>query len=188
MKEIKLEQVMAYQNEDIVARFVKNYGVDKEQANIIFDDVKRWLWLAYKVRAEGIKKPLVIDAQLVVLDEMWHNFILFTREYSHFCKELFGQYLHHSPNTESNKKKEADKYKEMSVAERKKILMDSKRWQYEFIYDHLGKDVFIRWYKQYPGQYTVESLCQMAYEAERQRSENKRNEFERISGEMSGAA
>jgi hypothetical protein len=33
------------------------------------------------------------------VDEVWHSFILFTREYSEFCKSGCGQMVHHRPNT-----------------------------------------------------------------------------------------
>ena len=32
-----------------------------------------------------------------VVDELWHEFILFTRHYQRFCKSAFGRYLHHTP-------------------------------------------------------------------------------------------
>ena len=32
-----------------------------------------------------------------IVDEAWHTFILFTREYSDFCEHAFGGYLHHAP-------------------------------------------------------------------------------------------
>lgn len=31
-------------------------------------------------------------------DLLWHQFILFTREYEAFCKENFGEFIHHSPS------------------------------------------------------------------------------------------
>lgn len=31
-------------------------------------------------------------------DEVWHAHIIHTREYAEFCKENFGQFLHHVPN------------------------------------------------------------------------------------------
>lgn len=31
------------------------------------------------------------------IDEVWHNHILFTREYFRDCREIFGEYLHHAP-------------------------------------------------------------------------------------------
>lgn len=33
------------------------------------------------------------------VDEIWHNFILFTREYGEFCETTCGQMVHHRPNT-----------------------------------------------------------------------------------------
>lgn len=32
-----------------------------------------------------------------VVDELWHEFILYTRNYQHFCKQAFGRFLHHTP-------------------------------------------------------------------------------------------
>lgn len=35
------------------------------------------------------------------VDEVWHTFILFTRDYAQFCKDVFGFFLHHQPNLPS---------------------------------------------------------------------------------------
>ena len=32
-----------------------------------------------------------------VVDELWHEFILFTKQYDEFCRHAFGQFLHHTP-------------------------------------------------------------------------------------------
>ena len=32
-----------------------------------------------------------------VVDDLWHEFILHTREYESFCKQAFGSLLHHTP-------------------------------------------------------------------------------------------
>lgn len=34
-------------------------------------------------------------APLVLLDQMWHEFILHTQDYTQFCEAFFNQYLHH---------------------------------------------------------------------------------------------
>jgi hypothetical protein len=36
------------------------------------------------------------------VDEAWHEMILLTREYTHFCERAFGRYLHHSPDSTLN--------------------------------------------------------------------------------------
>lgn len=33
------------------------------------------------------------------VDEVWHQFILFTPQYHDFCDEMLGRYLHHVPKT-----------------------------------------------------------------------------------------
>ena len=32
-----------------------------------------------------------------VVDDMWHEFILYTRDYEQFCRRAFGHMLHHTP-------------------------------------------------------------------------------------------
>lgn len=33
------------------------------------------------------------------IDEVWHSFILFTREYQFFCEKAIGNFIHHAPRT-----------------------------------------------------------------------------------------
>ena len=40
------------------------------------------------------------------VDNMWHNFILFTSDYTKFCKEHTGKFIHHEPTTEDVDKKQ----------------------------------------------------------------------------------
>ncbi|WP_394388709.1 hypothetical protein [Shewanella woodyi] len=187
MNNSSLEAVLAYQNTDVTDRFIKLYGVKESEAVEIFEDVKRWLWMASETQ-RSVNKPVVIDSALVVLDEMWHNFMLFTRDYSQFCKNYFGGYIHHSPMTADGVAMTESELKGFSVAERKAALMEKKRWQYEFIYDQLGEQVFMRWYKQYPQRYTSKSLCEMALNTELKRSESLQLELARRSAELSDAA
>ena len=32
-----------------------------------------------------------------VVDDLWHEFILYTREYKQFCGKAFGRFMHHTP-------------------------------------------------------------------------------------------
>jgi hypothetical protein len=32
-----------------------------------------------------------------VADDLWHEFILYTKNYDQFCKQAFGRFLHHTP-------------------------------------------------------------------------------------------
>ena len=41
-----------------------------------------------------------------IVDLVWHQFILFTKEYHEFCLTIFGEYIHHSPATDIKKPKQ----------------------------------------------------------------------------------
>lgn len=41
------------------------------------------------------KRMVAMPSQAV--DDAWHEFILFTRQYDRFCQRAFGRFLHHTP-------------------------------------------------------------------------------------------
>lgn len=41
------------------------------------------------------RRMVAMPSQAV--DDAWHEFILFTRRYDHFCRQAFGRFLHHTP-------------------------------------------------------------------------------------------
>jgi hypothetical protein len=41
------------------------------------------------------KRMVAMPSQVV--DDAWHEFILFTRQYDNFCRHGFGRFLHHTP-------------------------------------------------------------------------------------------
>ena len=55
-------------------------------------------YVALSVLCRGV--PLSMASTEV--DEVWHYFILFTREYRDFCHQVLGRFLHHSPNVPSS--------------------------------------------------------------------------------------
>ncbi len=94
-----LEEVMAYKNRDVVARIARDRGCNIEQAEEIFADVLRFLFMAAQKSAEiggTIPSP--------VIDEGWHAFVLFTDDYALFCKKYFGTFLHHAPHRADEQK------------------------------------------------------------------------------------
>jgi hypothetical protein len=50
-------------------------------------------WFRVLMRADG--EDIAMPSKLV--DEAWHEFLLFTREYAEFCQRAFGRFLHHQP-------------------------------------------------------------------------------------------
>jgi hypothetical protein len=72
-----------------------------------FDKVRPGLDLKSKqLIARGLRKfflaHLASGRQFVsmpsqAVDDLWHEFILYTRNYEQFCKQAFGRFLHHTP-------------------------------------------------------------------------------------------
>jgi hypothetical protein len=59
-----------------------------------FLEFKKFIGLARMYR-----EPLGMPSKEV--DGVWHQFILFTRDYFGFCDRFYGKYFHHSPNIPS---------------------------------------------------------------------------------------
>lgn len=52
-------------------------------------------YLALRVVTDSA--PAMLSKQV---DEVWHTFLLFTRRYDHFCRSVFGYFVHHDPSLE----------------------------------------------------------------------------------------
>lgn len=75
-------------------RVVKAGHCSKERIDDLEREYKRWLYLAFKYPTQELVVPPMID-------EMWHEHILFTMEYHAMCK-VGGFFLHHVPRTSEN--------------------------------------------------------------------------------------
>lgn len=159
-----LQELANYKNADVVERFSTMFGIDQTISEQVFEDMKTWLWLAAVAKKEYSEKPFMIDGALIILDEMWHNFVLFTKDYGDFCERFFGNYLHHTPTTRSNSGEEHKYMASLTQEELKVFMMNKLRWQYELTMEKLGKEVFIRWYQVYAKNYSKETLAKLAYE------------------------
>jgi hypothetical protein len=70
-----------------------------------FTELKKYLWLS-----DRTGRPLPMTSRAI--DDVWHQFILFTVEYHQFCDRFFGHYMHHSPNVSSSPQPEDSTAKE----------------------------------------------------------------------------
>jgi hypothetical protein len=52
------------------------------------------------------RQPVSMPSQVV--DDLWHEFILHTREYQRFCSRAFGGFFHHTPAVAMGKVESAD--------------------------------------------------------------------------------
>ena len=58
----------------------------------LFAELKKYLYLC---RHSSTTLAMLDES----VDSLWHEFILFTAEYRHFCESLIGKLIDHRPNT-----------------------------------------------------------------------------------------
>lgn len=73
-------------------RLTRKQGFSAIQAPEAILEFRRYMALVgLGYRGLGMVSPEV--------DEVWHAFILFTRDYAAFCQAAFGEFIHHVPRT-----------------------------------------------------------------------------------------
>ncbi|GAA3945311.1 hypothetical protein [Hymenobacter algoricola] len=145
-----LASLLAYEEPDIVSRFTDLLAVDEDEARDIFQETKKFLYLSQH-------HPAFIPDDLLILDEMWHNFILFTPLYHTFCQTHFRQYLHHLPATRQEKAQQARLRTEQPEQSRQHYLTRLEALL-EATYDHLGEETVRKWFEVYPERYSKAQL------------------------------
>ncbi len=69
----------------------KHPTLDDEQIDLVFRALRDYFWMCNK----GKRRMVAMPSQVV--DDAWHEFILFTRSYKLFCSKALGRFLHHTP-------------------------------------------------------------------------------------------
>ncbi|MFD0964042.1 hypothetical protein [Pseudofulvibacter geojedonensis] len=146
----QLENILAYKNENILSRFTDMYNVSNNEAEDIFKATLKFMYIAQI-------KGVFIPDELLIIDEMWHNFILFTKDYHSFCDKYFGSYFHHLPA--SKREKEIQTRKNQENPEQASVEFQNKL---EFImgvvYDYLGQETLEIWFRDYAHKYSREKI------------------------------
>jgi len=84
---------LAYDAPFLIEKLLKQRIVDTpEQGRQLFTEVKRFLVLTQSDPSKAW------EMYSLRVDEVWHQFVLFTKQYSEFCTRYFGKYIHHSPS------------------------------------------------------------------------------------------
>lgn len=95
--DISESEVMSFQFDDLIDRMEDKFDWDRKRALEVFEDLKRFLFLC-GASTDGPFAPSV------PIDEMWHNFILFTEDYYNFCQSFFKRFIHHRPRRRNDPK------------------------------------------------------------------------------------
>jgi len=146
----QLASILNYRNEDVISRFMDMYNIDEIEAESIFTETRKFLFIC---RMPGI----FIPDDLLIVDEMWHNFILFSKEYQIFCDHNFGAYLHHLPASKQEKILQKQK-NEASPENAAREYKEKMSLVLSITYDVLGADTVIKWFHEYPERYSKSAI------------------------------
>lgn len=91
-KEQGAERINAYDFEFLRERYADENPKFATQFDEAVIELKRFFTLAFST--DG---PMAAMSHAV--DELWHTFILHTPQYETFCKDVFGEYMHHQPRS-----------------------------------------------------------------------------------------
>lgn len=141
---VPLKHLLKYSNNELIASFCREYSVHEKEAKIIFKDLLRFLWLDQYLKSKKSSKAsyFAIWAPHLIIDKMWHSFILRSADYEQFCNTYFGEFIHHFPESALKKQSHPDRFK--------------LHWekQIDLTLQYLGPTVLRRWYLQYPKKYS----------------------------------
>lgn len=98
-----IADAMAFEIDDVRARYIRDEGLTEDLAKDHERELKRYLSLcAINPHAHyGMRGPI---------DNLWHTFLIFSRDYSTFCEKVAGRFIHHVPECEDREKSGPNTY------------------------------------------------------------------------------
>ncbi|HAT8180555.1 TPA: hypothetical protein JA361_14135 [Legionella pneumophila] len=139
-----LKHLLNYKNHKIITRYNTDYPNAVLQAEEALQELMKFIWLCHKHKTDQLLYPddknldfsCVIHTEMADIDNMWHTFLLFTRDYHEFCNTYLNEiFFHHDPIFEKN----------ILVSEEDYVLELTRYLAY--IHDHLGEETLIKWFR-----------------------------------------
>lgn len=104
----KLSHLHRYRQNDVISRYAKEYPNNHLSPELAWHELMKYFWLCQKHKLEKEQAPESTELTFICsmhremreLDDMWHIFLLYTKDYHAFCKHYFGQFIHHVPTPE----------------------------------------------------------------------------------------
>lgn len=139
-----LEEILSYEHPAVVRRFKKDHPDKADQAEQLFLDLLQFFWASKRHALDRQHNPsqddldfvFIMDEEMREIDQMWHVFLLYTKDYMDFCEKYFGEYLHHLPDIVPTFQKGSFEFE----GNLNKFL--------NYVYDLLGEGVVRRWFAQ----------------------------------------
>ena len=78
--------------QSISQKVIEKYPhLSDHQAALVMDGLREYFHVINQAGKNTVSMPSR------VVDVAWHEFILFTKQYEHFCQKALGRFLHHTP-------------------------------------------------------------------------------------------
>jgi hypothetical protein len=81
--------VLAYQHDRLLKRYASDHGATIDESRRCFRALKEFLIVC------ALKPGFKVTSDPI--DQMWHTFLLFTKDYKKFCEENLGMFINHEP-------------------------------------------------------------------------------------------
>lgn len=87
-------EALAFEAPFLIEKLVKDHVVESaDEARALFRELKRYLVLT------AVDPTVTWAMYSLRVDQIWHQFILFTRQYIAYCHQYFDKYIQHAPST-----------------------------------------------------------------------------------------
>ena len=141
---IQLTTLLAYENQLVIERYERDYPKNKLTGKKALQEFLKYVWICLK-HADDLKKQpentilhfkCVMHQEMKEIDQFWHTFLLFTRDYQLFCTAFLGdRFFHHEPVN----------WKETVIDE---TVYELELTRYlNYLYDHLGPETVSNWFQ-----------------------------------------
>jgi hypothetical protein len=150
-----LNRLLKYKHPDVLKMYKRNCPENALSAEQAFTELLKYLWISKKhqsetqntdcrvgfgfCRTDGMVVPIenFFPKPMKEIDDMWHEFILFTQDYADFCNHYFGEFIHHKPVIPDDNAPP----RELLELEIEPLL--------SYIYDNLGEETLSTWYSSF---------------------------------------
>jgi hypothetical protein len=142
MSAISLTILLQYKNQAVIERYERDFPNNALNGEAAFTELMKYFWLAnhHKIIRnldpdnEALNFSCYLFPEMKEIDDIWHSFLLFTKDYMEFCDTYFGEFQHHTPI-------ESDE-----IASNEEIETHLTRYL-SFIYDTLGEQTVQLWFE-----------------------------------------
>lgn len=138
----KLSHLYLYRQNEVINRYAKEHPNNRLSPELAWRELMKYFWLCQKHKIEKEQRPesrklafiCSMHREMSELDDMWHTFLLYTKDYHAFCAHYFGQFIHHVPTPEDEPMPKLDDFE------------SALRAYLDYINQHLGDETLRIWF------------------------------------------